>query len=595
MRTSDISFMVLMMGIILLVSVANLYGQSPIISLIDTLYFDTTFVGLPVSEDLSIQNVGNATLFIDSIYTNNPDFSWSSIPDSVHAGEQLTLNIVFMGGLAGQVNATLAIISNDPTIDTAQVVMSVYVLDCPPFPQNHSINVTVDEGDSLIMLIPVGSGMPQSLYWYSNVEFSDNILYPITDPGDTLFALDLTQRTPNLDDNLRGVTFDGKNIWISGANALAGIPLIYRFDKTWNLISSFPQPATPGNLFGFSELANDGLFLYGDLSKDIYVFDLYTGGLVNIITLFALSRIDAFSVDHYTQDYWATSWSSNIFQFDVQGSLLSVLPYNGPVIAGLGVEPLDSSPAHIWGWTAAGPPQGPMCTAVRLDSPQVQFVGVEINGDPLSNDMPAGIDVVRWDDTLTMLALQQSNHLPGDGHDFLVAYSLGYEWQEWLNLDPNTGIIPACGIEDIALKIYGIRGVAGETERTALITFQTNDPVNPMKLWTVTINVTPISNLSSTANQVAGSPELYQNYPNPFNSETSIHLYIPVYSWVSLEIVTPLGQKVITLFEGMQSPGLQRFRWDGRNSSGVEMANGVYFYRLMVSDQMFTRKMLLLK
>jgi hypothetical protein len=595
MKLSTFYFPVLLLGFLSLVLLSNGYCQTPIISLADSLKFDTTFVGIPVSEDLTIQNIGNATLHIYSVYADNQDFTWNTVPDSIQGGAQAVMTIDYVGGYAGQIQADLTIVSNDLVNDTVRVVLSVYVLNCPPFPVNYSINVTVDEGDSLLLLVPVGSGIPQPLHWHSDVEYSDNIVYPTSDLGDTLFALDMTQRTPTIDENLRGVTYDGNHIWIAGANATGGVPLIYQFDKSGNFIQYFTQPPLPANPFGFSELGNDGLQLYGDLNNQIYVFDLNSGLLLNVVTLSALSRIDAFAVDRYSLDFWATSWSSDIYQFDSQGFMLAVFPYAGAPIGGLGLEPFATGPLHLWAWTADGPSQGPMCTAMRLDNPSIQFLGVDMNGDSLDNDLPAGIDIVRWDNTLTMLALQQSNHLPGDGHDFLVGYSLGHKWKEWLIMDPDSGVVPACTSVNIAIKIYGILGVNGETERMAIINFETIDPQNPLISWDVSAQINPATSLTSTQLNVPVSSELYQNYPNPFNAETIISISISEVSVVSLDIITPLGQQLKTLYKGILQPGLHRFLWNGRNGQDVELASGIYLCRFTTGNQVLIRKLLLTK
>lgn len=45
---------------------------------------------------------------------------------------------------------------------------------------------------------------------------------------------------------------------------------------------------------------------------------------------------------------------------------------------------------------------------------------------------------------------------------------------------------------------------------------------------------------------------------------------------------------------GFHEAGRHALRWDGRQN-GRELASGVYFYRLMVGEQVETRKLLLLR
>jgi len=88
---------------------------------------------------------------------------------------------------------------------------------------------------------------------------------------------------------------------------------------------------------------------------------------------------------------------------------------------------------------------------------------------------------------------------------------------------------------------------------------------------------------------------LKQNYPNPFNPDTNIDYYMPHSGRVSLVIYNILGQKVRTLLDREMTAGLHQVRWDGRNSAGVPVSGGVYFYKMTTGKTNLTRKMLLLK
>ena len=87
---------------------------------------------------------------------------------------------------------------------------------------------------------------------------------------------------------------------------------------------------------------------------------------------------------------------------------------------------------------------------------------------------------------------------------------------------------------------------------------------------------------------------LLQNYPNPFNPNTNIRFSVPVASNVTVAIYNVLGQKIRS-FESRCEPGTHTFRWDGKNSSGEEIASGVYLYKLSAGSHQETRKMVLLR
>jgi hypothetical protein len=79
--------------------------------------------------------------------------------------------------------------------------------------------------------------------------------------------------------------------------------------------------------------------------------------------------------------------------------------------------------------------------------------------------------------------------------------------------------------------------------------------------------------------EIAGpvNHRLYQNYPNPFNSQTTISYQNPEAGWVTVTIYNARGQKVCTLVDAFEDPGLHLVHWDGADGMGVPVASGVYF------------------
>jgi hypothetical protein len=83
---------------------------------------------------------------------------------------------------------------------------------------------------------------------------------------------------------------------------------------------------------------------------------------------------------------------------------------------------------------------------------------------------------------------------------------------------------------------------------------------------------------------------LYQNYPNPFNAQTTISYSLAEPGPVTLTIYNLLGQKVATLFDGVQAVGEHKVVWDAGNQT-----SGIYFYRISAGGYTKSEKMLLLK
>jgi len=83
---------------------------------------------------------------------------------------------------------------------------------------------------------------------------------------------------------------------------------------------------------------------------------------------------------------------------------------------------------------------------------------------------------------------------------------------------------------------------------------------------------------------------LEANYPNPFNSVTTIRYVTPYPSQVSLRIYNPLGQRIITLFEGYKQVGVYLV---DLNAGGLP--SGLYFVKLECTGQTLTRKLVLIR
>ena len=89
--------------------------------------------------------------------------------------------------------------------------------------------------------------------------------------------------------------------------------------------------------------------------------------------------------------------------------------------------------------------------------------------------------------------------------------------------------------------------------------------------------------------------ELFQNFPNPFNPETSIRYQLTEPGPVRLQIFNVTGQRVVTLVEEVQVPGIYTVRWDGRDAHGSDVASGVYFCHLQAGSGTRSRKMNLVR
>ena len=84
--------------------------------------------------------------------------------------------------------------------------------------------------------------------------------------------------------------------------------------------------------------------------------------------------------------------------------------------------------------------------------------------------------------------------------------------------------------------------------------------------------------------------QLDQNYPNPFNPMTNIKFEIPNANHVTMRVFDILGREVATLVDENLSSGSYEV-----NFSGVNLASGMYLYRLESGSSWITKRMTLVK
>ena len=81
-----------------------------------------------------------------------------------------------------------------------------------------------------------------------------------------------------------------------------------------------------------------------------------------------------------------------------------------------------------------------------------------------------------------------------------------------------------------------------------------------------------------------------QNQPNPFNPNTRVPFSLGSTATVRLEVYDISGRLVRRIVDRVMVAGVYSETWDGRDMRGNEVANGLYFYRLMSGKEILTRK-----
>ncbi len=97
------------------------------------------------------------------------------------------------------------------------------------------------------------------------------------------------------------------------------------------------------------------------------------------------------------------------------------------------------------------------------------------------------------------------------------------------------------------------------------------------------------------ASTVPQATDLHGAYPNPFNPTTTIRYDLAQPGEVRLQVYAVSGQLVRELVTAHQEAGTYRVEWDGRDSAGTLVGNGVYLGVLEAGDFRAVTRMVLMK
>jgi PKD repeat protein len=88
---------------------------------------------------------------------------------------------------------------------------------------------------------------------------------------------------------------------------------------------------------------------------------------------------------------------------------------------------------------------------------------------------------------------------------------------------------------------------------------------------------------------------LYVPYPNPARAQTHFGYVLNETQRVSLNVYDISGRFIRGLIEGVQVPGEYNITWNGTDESGIDVANGIYFFRVVAGDFRETKQVVWLR
>jgi hypothetical protein len=88
---------------------------------------------------------------------------------------------------------------------------------------------------------------------------------------------------------------------------------------------------------------------------------------------------------------------------------------------------------------------------------------------------------------------------------------------------------------------------------------------------------------------------LSQPWPNPVARSLSLKYGVPRLARVRIKVYDTSGRVVRSLVNGDKKPGFYTLKWHGETEQGRQLAQGVYFVRMLAPDFQATKKLILLK
>jgi hypothetical protein len=402
----------------------------------------------------------------------------------------------------------------------------------------------------------------------------------VLDFGDEVFTFDTEDETG--DARCLGVEFDGQYFWVTGANDLE-THYLHKFDRDGNHLETFYQGTSSD--WGWRDLAWDGTYLYASDEYELAVIDPNTGLKIDELPMpTSISPpLRALAWDPESDHFWSANFGSNIIKFDRSGQTLATYA-NSYIIYGMAWDDVSGGGPWLWVFSQDGTPQLQISQfdPVTGSYTGVVFYAIDHSGgdDAIAGGMCFTTD---WEPMLGVVF-----GLVQDSPDMVQGYEITPHTQ-WLTVDPMAGILAPAENVDLTITVdFSGSDIVPDTTYEGTITIFNNSSETPE--IPVTVACSPHTGVDDDASDLPREFSLFQNYPNPFNPFTEIKFGLPRHSDVRIEIFNILGQKVITLFEGLLPAGYHSVRWNGSNSS-----SGVYYYRIDAGSFRDIKKMTLLK
>jgi subtilisin family serine protease len=163
-------------GLQTLVSLMLHINGLPSMVLADSLDFGTTHLGYPVALTMPVRNAGTATLTVDNISIDSPEFTALPASFTVPPDDTTDVEVTFVPESIGPVTATLTVSSNDTSAVRTDIILSASVVNSPAaWISADSIWTSVKQTKSRVETITLGNNGNANLEWKADLSFERDV------------------------------------------------------------------------------------------------------------------------------------------------------------------------------------------------------------------------------------------------------------------------------------------------------------------------------------------------------------------------------------------------------------------------------------
>lgn len=368
-------------------------------------------------------------------------------------------------------------------------------------------------GDSIDVPVVISNLSNQfSLSWYATLEYP-GITDTLAILGDSLLAFDASIITPDTNTSLRSIAYMGDHIYVSTGKNFDDQFMLYKIDKAGTEVEETYTFFTAFS--GWSTITADEQYIYGAEQYYITKFDPASGTIVENYPKTGFSP-SSMAYDPQKEHFYMGNGTGAIKVIDKQNDEINfyVTPYD---IEGLAWDNWSPGAPYLWVFYL-----GESDSTLRVarlepesgDLSGMEFVGMNLNGDPAEADLPLDAFVTPdWQQhKLVFLALQKSNTLPGDGHDKVVVYDLATTPPPgWIWLLPQSYGTSSPGAQD-TLTVR-MKAIMEDTLVIAQIVIKSNDVIDPKVI--IPVNFTMLGTITDTKENPEWKEGSINVYPNP--------------------------------------------------------------------------------